>query len=146
MAGWSHDTDCTYLCTDVTDTHAAVYLTHVNGPNACEFVPHGQGDGLEIGLKAWSTFWWRNVFICTGIYSNARPTDSTVGSDVHKSKALQIHTTVMEKVLKCKPAKRWAPKIRPTGDTTALRVGYVRDWKCSGGLQNVPDKLGVGVW
>jgi hypothetical protein len=139
------DTDCTYLCADVTDTNAAVFLTHVIRPKACELVPHGQRECFEIGLKAWLTLRCRlKVLIYCGIYSSARR--STVGSDAHKSKALQIHTTVTEKVLKCKPAKRWAPKIQQTGDTSALRVGYVHDWKCSGGLQNVPDKLRVGVW
>jgi hypothetical protein len=34
----------------VKDTNAAVFLTHVTGPDACEFVPQGQEDDLEIGL------------------------------------------------------------------------------------------------
>jgi hypothetical protein len=133
--------------TYVTDKNTAVFLTHVIRPKTCKSVPHGQRKGSEIGLKAWPTFWWRKALIYSGIYSTARhKTHSTVGSDVHKSKALQTHKTVTEKVLKCKPAKRWVPKIRAAGDTTALRVGCVHDWKCSGGLQNVSDKLGVGVW
>jgi len=114
------------------------YFWHVIGPNTCEFVPHGEREGLEIGLKARSTSWWRNVLI----YSAMQDTQHSWFGCPQQ----QGFTTVTEEVFKCKPAKRWAPKIRPTGDTTALRVRYVHDWKCSGGLQNVSDKLRVGVW